>query len=355
MAVALPVISSTAPAGVKVRLDVPAESWNEYVDRRPDASIYHRAEWAGLIERVFGHKTRYFAATAGDCVVGVLPVVSFHTPLFGRFSTSMPFVNYGGIVADTPDAADALLAAAVDHVRGTGGRYLELRHTARTFAGLSVQTHKVEMVLPLKTSVDAQWKVLQSNVRNHIRKGQKSNLQTTIGGLELLDAFYDVLAHNMRDLGSPVHSRRFFREILTTFPDSSRIVCVTLGSTPVAASFMLSHRDRVEVPWASAVRRYTPLSPNALLYWEMLTFAINAGAARFDFGRSTPNEGTFTFKQQWGGEPHQLYWEYWLADGATLPNRSPKNQKFSAAIATWRRLPLFVTRLIGPSIVRNIP
>ena len=76
---------------------------------------------------------------------------------------------------------------------------------------------------------------------------------------------------------------------------------------------------------------------------------------RFDFGRSTPHEGTYQFKQQWGAAPQQLYWEYWLGDGCQLPDRGPKNPKFSAAIAVWQKLPVAVTRVVGPHIVRNIP
>lgn len=111
----------------------------------------------------------------------------------------------------------------------------------------------------------------------------------------------------------------------------------------------------MEVPWASSLRRYNPLCPNVLLYWEMLKFAIGQGVVTFDFGRSTPLEGTYQFKAQWGAEAQPLYWEYWLAEGACLPDRSPKNRKFEAVIAVWQRLPVAVTRRLGPRIVRDIP
>jgi len=123
----------------------------------------------------------------------------------------------------------------------------------------------------------------------------------------------------------------------------------------VAASLVLWHGGTAEVPWASAIRTYNPLCPNVLLYWEMLKFSVGQRFASFDFGRSTPLEGTYQFKRQWGAEPRQLYWEYWLGQHASLPDRSPKNPTFSAAIAVWQRLPVSLTRAIGPLIVRNIP
>jgi FemAB-related protein (PEP-CTERM system-associated) len=281
--------------------------------------------------------------------------VLFKTPLFGRFATSMPFLNYGGVLADDARAAEALLAAGIREARAAKAAYLELRHTDRMFDHLAVREHKVSMVLRLQSTVDAQWHAIDRKLRNQVRKAEKSGLRAVVGGEELLDGFYDVLAQNMRDLGSPVHSARFFRDVLTTFPARSRILAVFKDSTPIAASFVLGHRGSLEVPWASAIRAYNPLCPNILLYWEMLKFAIGHGYTQFDFGRSTPNEGTYNFKAQWGAEPRPLFWEYWLNEGVTLPDRSPKNRKFSAAISLWQRLPVPVTRLVGPMIVRNIP
>lgn len=87
----------------------------------------------------------------------------------------------------------------------------------------------------------------------------------------------------------------------------------------------------------------------------MLRFCVERGFKAFDFGRSTPNEGTFHFKKQWGAEPHELVWEYWTAPGHSLPNLNPANPKFSLAIQAWQRLPLAVASALGPRIVRNIP
>jgi serine/alanine adding enzyme len=87
----------------------------------------------------------------------------------------------------------------------------------------------------------------------------------------------------------------------------------------------------------------------------MLRFAIAQGLKVFDFGRSTPGEGTYQFKKQWGAEARELVWEYWMADNQPLPELNPKNPKFDLAIRTWQRLPLAVANRIGPHIVRHIP
>jgi FemAB-related protein (PEP-CTERM system-associated) len=342
-------------ARLDVRAGIDPVHWDRFVASRPEASIYHRSAWAQVFRKAFGHETRYLAATEGDEIVGILPLVQFKSRLFSRCLVSLPFLNYGGVVADTAAAERALVNAAIGVARAEGAAYVELRHTRQYFTDLPSKRHKVAMVLPLAATADRQWSTLDRKVRNQVRKAQKSGITVTTGGLELLDAFYHVFATNMRDLGTPVYTKAFFREVLTAFPEEARLFCATLEKRTVAASLVLRSRDRMEVPWASALAQFNSLAPNMLLYWEMLRTAVEQGCTHFDFGRCTPLAGTYRFKAQWGALPHELCWEYWLREGQPLPNLSPDNTRFTAAIAIWRKLPVNVTKILGPLVVRNIP
>jgi FemAB-related protein (PEP-CTERM system-associated) len=340
---------------ISVRTDAAANRWDAFVGRQPSASIYHQSVWTTIVERAFGHETCRLAAECEGEIVGVLPLVFFNSWLFGRFAVSMPFFNYGGLLAASPEVRHALLDAAVAETEQRGGSYVELRHTTHLLPELLSKTHKVAMVLPLAESVDMQWQCIDRKLRNQVRKAEKSGVSVTQGGAELVDAFYQVFARNMRDLGTPVYSKRLFSEVTQRLPESTRIFCATVGGQPVAAALVVWHGNRIEVPWASSLREFNPLCANVLVYWEMLRFAIERRMSHFDFGRSTPNEGTFYFKRQWGAEPHSLVWEYWLAPECSLPDLSPKNPRFSLATSTWRKLPVSLTRLVGPALVRNIP
>jgi FemAB-related protein (PEP-CTERM system-associated) len=284
----------------------------------------------------------------------MLPLVSFRSALFGRFIVSLPFVNYGGVLASDDSSAHALVARAASIAKEEGARHVELRHRARRFEALTPKEHKVSMLLPLRTSTEETWQALDRKVRNQVRKAEKSGLVAESGGVERLADFYGVYARNMRDLGTPVYAREFFEQVLRVFPERSTLVIVRHQGLAVAAALTWRWRDTVEVPWASSLRSYNSMSPNNLLYWTIIRQAITAGARVLDFGRSTPNEGTFHFKRQWGAEPLPLCWEYDLL-GGPMPNLVPKNQKFQLAIAAWRRLPLIVANTIGPRIVRSIP
>ncbi len=346
--------ADAAGAQLVVTTDVAARDWDDFVESRPSSTGYHQWCWRGLFERVFHHETVYLTALRGSDVAGVLPLVAFRGPLFGRCLVSLPFVNYGGVLANDTEAASLLVRAAGEEADRRGAAHVELRHTRRLFPDLPVRRHKVAMTMRLAGSEEAAWQALNHKVRNQIRKAHWSGLHAEVGGVELAGDFYRVFAANMRDLGSPVYPRRLFTDVLTSIPDSHAYVVRQKGK-PVAAGITIGYRDVVENPWASSLRKYRALCPNMLLYWMMIRDAIARGYERFDFGRSTPHEGTYRFKKQWGAEESPFYWEYVLAGGRALPKRSPRNPKFQVAVAVWRRLPLWTTRLLGPAIVRNIP
>jgi FemAB-related protein (PEP-CTERM system-associated) len=329
--------------------------WEDYVASHPQGSNYHQVGWKTVIERSFGHQTRYLLALEGGGVVGILPLAILKSRLFGRSVVSLPFLNYGGLLGSHVQAEKALVSAASRLATEERVQYIELRHWDAHGLGLVPKHHKVTMLLPLASGIDAQWKQLNPKVRNQIRKAGKSGLTVQVGGKDLLPTFYAMFARNMRDLGTPVYGRVFFESILEVFPLHTRIFVVKYRETPVAAGLSTIFRETMEVPWAGSLVEYRSMCPNMLLYWEAIQFGIQRRMKTFDFGRSTPGEGTYRFKAQWGAKAYPLVWEYWTKDGGPLPNISPTNAKFSLAIKLWKKLPLAVANLLGPTIVRAIP
>ena len=332
-----------------------AAEWDAYVAAHPQGTIDHVARWREVFADVFGHTSSYLMAKRGDVPVGVLPLVQFRSRLFGRFLVSVPFLNYGGVLASEPDAATALVARATEIGRAFGASHVELRHTAQQLPELPHRQHKLQLTRALPATSEELWARVDKKVRNQVRKAQKDGLTAETGGAELLDAFYQVFATNMRDLGTPVYSKRLFSETLRLFPTEARVSVVRLAEAPVAASITLRHRDTVLVPWASSLREYRQHCPNMLLYWTMLETAALGGARVFDFGRSSPDSGTHHFKLQWGAAAQPLHWEYVLLTRATAPDQGPQNPKFGRMIDAWKRLPVSVANALGPFIVRNIP
>lgn len=329
--------------------------WDDYVQRADGATNYHRSGWMEVVRRAFGHDVYPLWAISDGEVVGVLPLVHMKSLLFGNFLTSMPFFNYGGVLANSSEVAEGLVEAAAQVAQSTGAAHVELRQLDSGLSGLPGRNHKVSMRLDLSGGSEALWTGFKAKVRNQIRKAERSGLTADSGGAELLDEFYDVFSRNMRDLGTPVYPKRFFQCVLEEFSDSSRVFVIRHGEKCVAGSVTVWFRGLFEVPWASSIRSYNPMCPNNLLYWTMIRRACDLDCHTFDFGRSTPDKGTFRFKKQWGAAPRSMVWQYLLSEGRDMPDLSPDNPKYRLMVRTWQRLPVGLTKLLGPPIVRNIP
>jgi FemAB-related protein (PEP-CTERM system-associated) len=330
--------------------------WQAYASTAAGASVYHDITWKEIVEATFGHRTHYLQALDEQGrVAGLLPLVHLKSLLFGSFLVSMPYYNYGGIVADSPESRDILLREAIAIAIEQGARHIELRHTEPLEGPVQTKTEKVSMRLQLPVDAAPLWAALGAKLRSQIRRPQKEGMSARIGREEQLDAFYRVFSTNMRDLGTPVYPKRFFEAILARFPTNTWLCSVYTGREAVASGLLIGFRDRLEIPWASSLRAYNLYSPNMLLYWSALEFACQRGYREFDFGRSSRDAGTYRFKEQWGAKPVQLYWHYWLRRQGPLPQLNPQNARYRLAINAWRQLPVAVTRLLGPLFVRSLP
>jgi serine/alanine adding enzyme len=335
--------------------DAAAAEWDAYVSAHAEASAYHSYAWRTVVRKVFGHETHYLCVRDQDGLQGVLPLVRLKSALFGDFMVSLPYFNYGGVLATHARAREALLQSTADLARSLGVSHVELRHRSAQQSQWPARTDKVAMLLNLPAAGEPIDKILPSKLRSQVKRPVREGAQCVFGSLDLLDEFYAVFAENMRDLGTPVYAKSFFRTILQTFPERTWIAIVRLHNAPVAAALLLDHRDTVEIPWASSLQRVNKLGVNMFLYWNVLQRAASRGCRVFDFGRSTLDGGTFRFKRQWGAQPLQLHWHYWLAAGGELPRMNPDNPKYRLAVAAWRKLPLAAANWLGPHIVGKLP
>lgn len=337
------------------RLDNEESAWNDYVSKQPVATIHHLTQWRNVLQKTYGIESLYFFARDDKRqVVGVLPLARLKSRLFGDLLVSMPYFQRGGAIADHPLIEQKLMQAANEEANCLGIEHIEYRDDVPR-EGLPVLSHKVNMVISLPGSEDVLWNSFTAKLRAQIKRPQQLMPKVLIGGKEHLADFYKVYARNMRDLGSPGHSKCFVENILDCFPGNSWIIVIRLNNKPVSAGLLLGHGDTLEIPLASTIRKANIHSVNMLLYWEVLKLAIKQDYTHFDFGRSGKNAGTYRFKRQWGAQPKQLYWHYWLAATNDIPSLNPDNPKYALAIHIWKRLPLIITNWLGPLIVKNLP
>lgn len=339
----------------KINNSVDAQAWVQFVEQHAECSNYHRLGWKRVIENSFGWPTFYLMSEDAGRTCAILPLVWQRSKIFGSFLTSLPFLNCGGVIAENRPAMELLVTKAIAIAKENGADYLELRQRANPGLDLPTKTHKVAMILPTQADSESMWTALPHKVRTDIRKSVKAGLEAQFGGVEFLDTFYEIFAKNMRDLGTPVYARRFFSEILKIFPNDSYICVVRHQDKAIAASFLSEYRGTIEALWSSSLYEFGSLKPNMFLYWSILCFAGQKGFQFFDFGRSSVGSGTYRFKKQWGSQEIPLHWVYWVPEGSRLPELNAENRRYQLAIKVWQKLPVAVTKLIGPSIVKCLP
>lgn len=331
------------------------EAWNAYVASHPGGTFYHLFDWQNVNRIGLKAQSSFLIARRATDVVGILPLSQVSSALFGRILCSMPFVNFGGPCASDAETTLALLEEAANLAGQLKSDYVELRCAEALETSWQVSLRKISMTLELTPDPDTLWNTFSSKQRTAIRRSYKNELSVRSGGAELLPIFYRVMQESWRALGTPLYHPRYFQEIFRAFGEKTRIFICEQRGIPVAVALNGYFNGTVEGMWAGGTAASRPLQANYVLYWEMMKDACERGFQHYHLGRSTAESGAEEFKKKWNATARQLYWYYNTPPGTPLPGLNVDNPKYRMAIATWQRLPMWVTRLAGPPLARLIP
>jgi FemAB-related protein (PEP-CTERM system-associated) len=329
--------------------------WDACVLQQEKATLFHGTAWKRIIERAFGYKSCYLLAEEAGRVIGVLPLFLVSNPVTGRTLISSPFAVYGGVCSQDDEARHELISAACALADKNKVEYLELR--LREGDGITRFVTKdlyVTFDMEIDSDHDRLFKGLPRDTRYMIRKSQKAGLATSFG-TERLNDFYEVYAQSVRNLGTPVFSKKFFRIILEELGENAEIMVVRKDQTPVAAVMSFRFRDWILPYYGGSTLEGRQYAANNFMYWELLESARQRGIRRFDFGRSKRGTGAYDFKSGWNMRESALPYQFHLVKRQELPNFSPTNPKFSRVIDLWKRIPFPVTKAIGPALVKLFP
>lgn len=318
-------------------------------------SEYHQPVWAELIKKTFSHPTRIWIAIASDGkIIGGVPLTLFSSRLFGRFAVSIPYFNYGGVITNWTNVARDIIKYLKTVCVNEKLTHIEIRSMQPDLAE-QCSNKKASMILALPDSEDTLDEQLGAKVRAQYKKTEEYRPKILFGKLELLDDFYKVFAQNMRDLGTPVYAKQWFANILSEAKINALLVVVYVDQKPVATGFLVGYKGMLEIPWASTIKQANTMNANMWMYRQILGYAIREGYQFFDFGRSTRDAGTYKFKKQWGAKPYTHYWYYLFPEDGAIPELNPDNPKYKLMINVWKRMPVWLTKVIGPPIVANLP
>jgi FemAB-related protein (PEP-CTERM system-associated) len=328
------------------------QAWDQFVNVTKGASFFHLSGWKDVIEQAFGHRTYYLYAEHGGNVTGILPLVHINSALFGNALISNGFCVYGGIVAGDAETYAALDKEACRLAEELGVDYLEMRnriqhHPERPYKQLYVTFRK-----ELDPDVEQNLLNIPRKQRAMVRAGIKAGLTSVIE--QNVENFYRAYSESVRNLGTPVFSKKYFRLLKKTFPEQCEILSIEQDGRLIGSVMSFYFKDEV-LPYYGGGTDYARIvKGNDFMYWEVMRRAVEKGIKIFDYGRSKVGSGSYSFKKHWGFEPEPLFYEYYLVKAGSVPDVNPLNPKYRLFISAWQRLPLGISQMLGPWLSRDL-
>ena len=342
--------------GVAIRpvRDTDAQAWDAFVLNQPQGTAFHQLAWSKSVHAAYGHQPMHLTAWRDDRLVGVLPLLLVKSVFVGRVLVSIPYATYGGILAETPDAADSLLTAAQAQAVEVDAAYLELRHRDPSGLALTEIGHYDTFRKQLPSDPAEVLAGLPKKARAAARHGL-SELSVEIGP-DLLDDVYGLYVRTMRRLGSLNYRKGFFRQLQAAYGDEAVCLVVRQGKRTVAGVISFVFRDEIVPYFSGSNATGRASSASNVMYVKLMEYAVQRGLKWFDFNRTRrDNHGPHAFKRHLGFEPTPLHYQISLNTAQRPPELTPSSKKFALASKVWRRLPLCLTRPMGSVVTKWVP
>ena len=330
-----------------------AQAWDAFVTAHEAATFFHRSGWKNVVENGFGHRCHYLYAERAGQVVGILPLAHVKSALFGSSLISNAFCVYGGPVARDRESLEALDRSAQSLAERLGVDYLEYRLRGPQHPDWAANS---ELYATFRKALDPEpEKNLQAVPRKQramVRKGLKAGLTSEIDCD--VERFYRIYSESVRNMGTPVFGRGYFKALKQEFGDDCELLVVQRDGRALAGVMSFTFRDEILPYYGGGLPEARAFAAYDFMYWEVMRRACERGIRVFDFGRSKRGTGAFSFKKHWGFEPEALRYEYKLLNTKEIPSINPLNPKYRLYIALWKRLPLMMANRLGPMVARAL-
>jgi len=337
----------------------PPADWGALV--RDRGSFYHDPRWIAGLARVLRYRVHWLVARNDGTVTGALALAEVPTFTGGRRLVSYPFSFVAGPVTATPQADEALAAAARDLAGERRARRVELKRLGVSLpppAGYARSLRYTTYRVSTAGGEGAVWKRLHvTSTQQRIRKGQRAGVTVVDGHTEAdwlaMARLEEQVQHGH---GVPAPPRRLFLELCRAL-QAEGLADLYLARIPdgrIAAGFVMfkGPRDWVYAFSASVPELVRVYRPTHVLLWAGLQRAAAAGVT-VDLGRTAPEQPTLAeFKQRWGAEAMPLAYDYWPSAGGLGQARRDRGA-LAAAAKVWAALPAPVARL-GSALYRYL-
>jgi len=193
---------------------------------------------------------------------------------------------------------------------------------------------------------------MQRNKRKNVLKSERNDLEIKFFSEDpdIFPDFFDIYSQNSRRLGTPQHGEDFFKNILKYLP--SDMVCVYKDNNYHYCALAIFFKDTVIDYISSSFMDSRKYFVTDFGVWNLIKKAHELNYKYFDFGRSIINSDNLESKRRWGVNTMNLDYCYPISQRLNVSKLQPAN--YGKAANVWSKLPLTMTRFLGPRLRKFI-
>jgi CelD/BcsL family acetyltransferase involved in cellulose biosynthesis len=338
--------------------------WDEFLERSPQASVFHSREWLGALHRTYGYEPIVFTTSPpGEDLENGFVLCQVTSWLTGRRLVSLPFSDHCQPLGQKADL-QILIAAIEEELRAGKWRYAEMRPIAGVeLPSTNYRTSKTycHHQLDLTAGLGELFRSFHKNsIQRKIRRAEREGLVYQAGSTEsLLDSFYQLLVQTRRRHCVPPQPKKWFQILMDCFGEALKIRIAVKDGNLVAGMLTIQYKNTLVYKYGGADTRFNSLGGIHLLYWKSIQEAKNDGLKIFDLGRSDADQaGLITFKRRWATDESTLIYSRCVAspeqDSSHIFDPGGKSWKMRMTRRVFAHTPTVFLPMLGSLLYRHV-
>lgn len=165
--------------------------------------------------------------------------------------------------------------------------------------------------VPLPASYE-EWFDQPGICRKNILRALDSEVSVGLGGIELLDHFYDLYLKSFsrwkrRNLAGAAHDKDRFRRMFSLPGSKAKIALACYDGKMISAAIFCNYKNTAGAFSAGTDYKFQSMRPSDLVQSEIIRFLIAMGVKEYNLGGNLGSKTLDRFKKKLGGKPYRSY------------------------------------------------
>lgn len=328
------------------------EAYEEFLSKRPEATIYHTLLWKKVIDTSFNYKSIYLVTKdTKNKIHAIFPLYCVKT-LLGCRLESIPFSIYGGAIGDK-EFIKKMIKKAIQLKEELNCNCILVKQPSadldKEFEKNAFIKHKNRLNQYINIEKpELLWKQIKKSNRNAIRQGLKNGLKLErVKKNPNIEEFYrlDLMTRKRTGFLPPpsIHYKKMW-EILHP-KGYLEIFNIKHNDQTIASALFLLFNKKIICACAASDTKNLKLRPNNLLLWKVLEWAYENNYETLDLGMTLLDGGGLIFFKNSFNTNDNLYGHQYFPKSVTSFENTVINKLGRISIKLF---PIGLMKYAGP-------